>query len=162
MEEKNKCCVYTFGQCMRSCTTKPVLSVKLSSWQYILLIENEVLIFTVRNWQYLHGTWSSLNILFWHRRKMYNFNPCNVFLAIAKNTPLQLKTGFVVQGHIFNLVKIQHIPACLCKHDWKYQITDIIQSLSRLQSCNTDKCTLKKCWWKRLRWEGRERAEEGW
>ncbi len=36
---------------------------------------------------------------FWHTRKIDNFNPCNVFLAIATNIPQQLKTGFVVQGH---------------------------------------------------------------
>ncbi len=29
----------------------------------------------------------------------YNFDPYNVFLAIATNIPQQLKTGFVVQGH---------------------------------------------------------------
>ncbi len=28
------------------------------------------------------------------------FDPYNVLLAIAKNTPMRLKTGFVVQGHI--------------------------------------------------------------
>ncbi len=33
-------------------------------------------------------------------KKIYNFDPYNVFLAIATNTPQQLKTGFVVQGHI--------------------------------------------------------------
>ncbi len=33
---------------------------------------------------------------------MYNFDPYNVFLAIAKKYILQrLKTGLVVQGHIF-------------------------------------------------------------
>ncbi len=31
---------------------------------------------------------------------MDNFDPYNVFLAIAKNMPQRLKTGFVVQGHI--------------------------------------------------------------
>ncbi len=31
---------------------------------------------------------------------MYNFDPYNVFLAIATNIPQRLKTGFVVQGHI--------------------------------------------------------------
>ncbi len=30
-----------------------------------------------------------------------NFDPYNVFLAIAANILQQLKTGFVVQGHIF-------------------------------------------------------------
>ncbi len=31
---------------------------------------------------------------------MDNFDPCSVFLAIAANIPQQLKTGFVLQGHI--------------------------------------------------------------
>ncbi len=37
---------------------------------------------------------------FCHKRKMYNFDPCNVFLAIATNIPQRLKTAFVLQGHI--------------------------------------------------------------
>ncbi len=32
---------------------------------------------------------------------MDNFEPYNVFLAIATNITQQLKTGFVVQGHIY-------------------------------------------------------------
>ncbi len=36
---------------------------------------------------------------FWHKRKINNFDPYNVFLAIATNIPQWLKTGFVVQGH---------------------------------------------------------------
>ncbi len=39
---------------------------------------------------------------------IYNFDPYSVFLAIATNIPVWLKTGFVVvQGHIFiqNLLK---------------------------------------------------------
>ncbi len=31
---------------------------------------------------------------------MYNFDPYNVFLAIATNIPQRLMTGFIVQGHI--------------------------------------------------------------
>ncbi len=38
---------------------------------------------------------------FWHKRKIYNFDPYNVFLDISTNIPQQLKTGFVVQGHIY-------------------------------------------------------------
>ncbi len=38
---------------------------------------------------------------FWHKRKIYNFDACNVFLAIVINIPERLKTGFVIQGHIF-------------------------------------------------------------
>ncbi len=34
-------------------------------------------------------------------KKIYNFDPFNVLLAIATNIPVLLKTGFVVQGHIF-------------------------------------------------------------
>ncbi len=37
---------------------------------------------------------------FWHKRKFYNFDSYNVFLASATNIPVLLKTGFVVQGHI--------------------------------------------------------------
>ncbi len=34
-----------------------------------------------------------------HKRKLYNFDPDNVFLAIALNILQRLKTGFVLQGH---------------------------------------------------------------
>ncbi len=37
----------------------------------------------------------------WHKRKIDNFDPYNVFLAIATNIPVLLKTGFVLQGHIY-------------------------------------------------------------
>ncbi len=33
-------------------------------------------------------------------KKINNFDPYNVFLAIATNIAQQIKTGFVVQGHI--------------------------------------------------------------
>ncbi len=35
---------------------------------------------------------------FWYKRKMYNFGPNNVLLAIATNIPVVLKTGFVLQN----------------------------------------------------------------
>ncbi len=35
-----------------------------------------------------------------HKRKIYNFDPYSVFMAIATNIPMLLRTGFVVQGHI--------------------------------------------------------------
>ncbi len=37
---------------------------------------------------------------------MDNFDPYNVLLAIATNIPVLLKTGFVVQGHIYANYKI--------------------------------------------------------
>ncbi len=38
---------------------------------------------------------------FWHKRKIYNFDPYNVLLAISTNIPQRLNTDFVLQGHIF-------------------------------------------------------------
>ncbi len=38
---------------------------------------------------------------FWYNRKIDNFDPYNVLLAIATNISVLLKTGFVVQGHIY-------------------------------------------------------------
>ncbi len=40
---------------------------------------------------------------FWHKRKMYNFNPYNVLLAIATNILQRLKTGFVLQARVTNV-----------------------------------------------------------
>ncbi len=42
-----------------------------------------------------------LNIFMEHdlNVKIYNFDPYNVFMAIATNIPQRLKTGFVLQGH---------------------------------------------------------------
>ncbi len=40
------------------------------------------------------------NQYFWHKIKIDNFDPFNVFWAIATNIPQRLKTGFVVQCHL--------------------------------------------------------------
>ncbi len=37
---------------------------------------------------------------FWHKIKIYNFDPYNVFLAITTNILQRLKTGFVL--HFYN------------------------------------------------------------
>ncbi len=37
-------------------------------------------------------------MIFGIKSKINNFDPYNVFLAIATNIPQRLKTGFVVQG----------------------------------------------------------------
>ncbi len=34
-------------------------------------------------------------------KKIYNFDPYNVLLALATNKPVLLMAGFVVQGHIY-------------------------------------------------------------
>ncbi len=39
-----------------------------------------------------------VNTYFWHKIKMYNFDPCNVLLAIA--TKVLLMTALVLQGHV--------------------------------------------------------------
>ncbi len=38
---------------------------------------------------------------FWHKRKIDNFDPYNVLLAIATNIPMRFMIDFVVKGHIF-------------------------------------------------------------
>ncbi len=43
---------------------------------------------------------------FWHKRKIYNFDPYNVLLAIATNIPVLLMTASVLQGHIYELLLI--------------------------------------------------------
>ncbi len=60
-------------------------------------------IFTVGNLQNIfmeHDLYLILHNDFWHKGKLYNFDPYNVLLAIATNIPVLLMTGFEVQGHI--------------------------------------------------------------
>ncbi len=48
-----------------------------------------------------------LNILMiFDKRKMYNFDPYNVLLAIATNVPQRLNTGVVLQGHIYTCIYV--------------------------------------------------------
>ncbi len=42
-------------------------------------------------------TWAYPND-FEHKRKIYNFDPYNIFLVISTNKPVLLMTGFVFQG----------------------------------------------------------------
>ncbi len=39
---------------------------------------------------------------FWHKIKMYNFEPYNVLLSIATNIAVLLMTASVLQTHILN------------------------------------------------------------
>ncbi len=46
---------------------------------------------------------------------MDNFDPYNVFLDIATNIPQRLKTGFVLQGHIYKKISgylTEHFSPC--------------------------------------------------
>ncbi len=45
----------------------------------------------------------NIRMILRHKRKNYNFDPYNVFLAIVTNIPQRLKTAFVLQGHISNI-----------------------------------------------------------
>ncbi len=47
-----------------------------------------------------HDLYLISQLFFAINKKIYNFDPYNVFLAIASNIPRRLKTRFVVQGHI--------------------------------------------------------------
>ncbi len=40
---------------------------------------------------------------FCHKRKINNFDPYNVLLAVATNIPVLLMTAFVLQGHIYTV-----------------------------------------------------------
>ncbi len=73
--------------------------------------------------KYLHGTWSLLNILmiFGKWRKMYNFDPYSVLLAIATNIPVLLMTAFVLQGHKYiNNILLSFIVHVLCCIAYSY------------------------------------------
>ncbi len=69
---------------------------------------------------YKISSWNMILISndFWHKRKMYNFDPYNVLLAIATNIPVLLMTAFVLQGHILHCFLL-------------WLITDIIDSYRR-------------------------------
>ncbi len=54
-------------------------------------------IFTVANLENI------LNFTFWHKIKMYNFEPYNVLLAIATNIPVLLMNASVLQGHKYRV-----------------------------------------------------------
>ncbi len=59
-------------------------------------------IFTVGNLQniFMEHDLYIMSQGFWHKEKnICNFDPYNVFLAIATNIPVLLMTGLVLQGH---------------------------------------------------------------
>ncbi len=60
-------------------------------------------IFTVESFQniFMEHDLYLISYDFWHKININNFDPYNVFLAIATNIPERLKTGFVLQGHIY-------------------------------------------------------------
>ncbi len=49
---------------------------------------------------------------FWHKIKMYNFDPYNVLLAIATHMHVLLMTAFVLQGHMY-------MRKAICPHIYK-------------------------------------------
>ncbi len=55
-------------------------------------ITNRKLTFDIFNVRNVHN-------IFMEHGKIYHFDPCNAFLAIATNIPQWPKTGFVLQGH---------------------------------------------------------------
>ncbi len=68
-------------------------------------ITNQKLCFdisTVGNWLniFLEHDLYLISYFFGHKRKIYNFDPFNVFVAIAVNIPQWLNTAFVLQGHV--------------------------------------------------------------
>ncbi len=49
-------------------------------------------------------------MIFGIKRKMYNFDPCSVLLAIATDIDVLLMTGFVLQGHVSYVFCTSGIP----------------------------------------------------
>ncbi len=72
--------------------------VQIKSMQCILLINNKFWYITV-----LISWWNMILISndFWHKIKIYNFDPYNVLLSIATNIAVLLMTASVLQGHIY-------------------------------------------------------------
>ncbi len=60
-------------------------------------------IFTVGNLQNIFMKHDIYPNDFCYNIKINSFDPFNVVLAIATNIPQRLKTGFVIQGHIYIL-----------------------------------------------------------
>ncbi len=59
-------------------------------------------IFTVLHLQNIfmeHDLWYPND--FWHKIKIYTYDPYSVFLVIATNIPVILINAFVLQGHIY-------------------------------------------------------------
>ncbi len=81
---------------------------------------------------------------FWHKIKMYNFNPNNVLLSISTNIAVLLMTASVLQGHFYLLCthrrQIKAVFNCNRKsltqkrHFW-HAINAIVMPLTSLDSC---------------------------
>ncbi len=74
---------------------------------------------------------------FWHKIKMYNFDPYNVFLVIATNIAVLLMTASVLQGHIytysfsFSTLKMSCLIRCIaCCTEKKYALNLLILKVS--------------------------------
>ncbi len=70
-----------------------------------------------------------------------NFYLYNVLLAIATNIPQRLKTGFVVQGHIFTVVKRAQHAANRKKH---LQIKETTSSILQRTRCKCSQHNQKR------------------
>ncbi len=49
---------------------------------------------------------------FWHKIKMYNFDPYNVLLSIATNIAVVLMTASVLQGHVLLITSTPQVMLC--------------------------------------------------
>ncbi len=77
------------------------ITFKVVQIKFLMHITNQKLrfyIFTVENVQNIFME-RHLYVMSWWLSN--NFDPYNFFLAIATNIPQRLKTGFVLQGHIY-------------------------------------------------------------
>ncbi len=65
-------------------------------------ITNQKLSFYTFMVGHLRNVYDLLSYNFWHKIKINNFDQYNVLLAIATHIPVLLKTGFVLQGHVYS------------------------------------------------------------
>ncbi len=61
---------------------------------------NQKLSFDVFTVGHLQNTFMEHPNYFWHTRRINNFDPYSVLLALSTNIPVLLMTGFVLQAHI--------------------------------------------------------------
>ncbi len=66
---------------------------------------------------------------FWHKIKMYHFDPYNVLLAITTNT---LMTAFVLQGHIYP----RHDTEVICNLNRLNALFRLVRTYSMFSPCN--------------------------
>ncbi len=101
-------------------------------------------IFTVGNLQNIFMEHDrNILMIFWHKRKMYNFDSYNVLLSIDTNIPVLLMTAFVLQGHIYDTHLSVH-PPDICTGPTGTETG--LRSSALVWTAATGRCWCRKGW----------------